>query len=332
MSDAATAAAAADDDDSNNNDTKRSGAAGSSGQDGAAAAASSKPATAGGAGSAAGAADDGSPAADRGAGTYYAHYRASTAGIALEDELDDMLSNGRLTEQQAEVVRAQFDRAMAHALAHRVRAHASLRGRLVHYRLCDNVWTFLVRNGVLRLEGERRADERHVLESLRVERADADGSGEVADAKAENGEAAAAAQKRPESNEGAVTTGLSATQGDEGADGPGGKCEHVLSSDGGQQQQSAAATATATAAPVITNHYVHVDLLRMICTALSEEDAGSKSMSGSSRRKRTRGGSGTAVAATTTTATTAAAADRHGRARTRGRARSRGRGQPRLRR
>lgn len=41
---------------------------------------------------------------------FFTHYRNSQVGLMLEESLEELLSNGDLSEGQAETVRLQFDR------------------------------------------------------------------------------------------------------------------------------------------------------------------------------------------------------------------------------
>ncbi|KAK4534433.1 hypothetical protein CDCA_CDCA01G0458 [Cyanidium caldarium] len=173
-------------------------------------------------------------------GLFYTHYRASTAGLTLEDELDELVSAGALREEQAETVRLQFDKVMSRYLRKRVLQQSSMRGRLVHYNLVDNVWTFFVRNALLRLD--QVPAECVVVDTVRV-------------------------------------------GGDTGGERVG---------DGSAREPAASAASAASASPsvalrsdsVVLRRYafVHVDMLRLICTAADEHML--KPTSGSSRRKR----------------------------------------------
>mmetsp|Transcript_9662 Transcript_9662/g.16683 ORF Transcript_9662/g.16683 Transcript_9662/m.16683 type:complete len:140 (-) Transcript_9662:244-663(-) len=84
--------------------------------------------------------------------SFYQHYRVSTVGIQLEDSLEDMVNSNIMTEDQAEMVRLQFDRTISAALASQVKAKGVLKGKLDHYRNCDNVWTFFLNSASIRID------------------------------------------------------------------------------------------------------------------------------------------------------------------------------------
>ncbi|KAA8494068.1 Transcription initiation factor IIA subunit 2 [Porphyridium purpureum] len=96
----------------------------------------------------------------------YMHYRVSAVGMALDDALDEMVNNAMMTEEQAEMVRSQFDRAISTALATQVRNRATLKGRVNHYRNCDNVWTFFLDSATIKLEAG--AEELVIDDKLKI--------------------------------------------------------------------------------------------------------------------------------------------------------------------
>ncbi|KAL2915311.1 Transcription initiation factor IIA subunit 2 [Polyrhizophydium stewartii] len=49
---------------------------------------------------------------------------------------------------------AQFDSSFADALHSKVRSKATIKGHLHIYRLCDDVWTFIVERPTFRFENE----------------------------------------------------------------------------------------------------------------------------------------------------------------------------------
>uniref|UniRef100_A0A7S0ZDF9 Transcription initiation factor IIA subunit 2 n=1 Tax=Timspurckia oligopyrenoides TaxID=708627 RepID=A0A7S0ZDF9_9RHOD len=93
--------------------------------------------------------------------SYYQHYRVSTVGIQLEDSLEDMLDSETLTEEQAEIIRNQFDKAISAALASQVKNKATLKGKLHHYRNCDNVWTFFLDSASIKIDAN---GENHIVD------------------------------------------------------------------------------------------------------------------------------------------------------------------------
>ncbi|CAE6423430.1 unnamed protein product, partial [Rhizoctonia solani] len=86
------------------------------------------------------------------ASTYYEFYRGSSIGIALTDSLDELITSGSITPQLAMKVLAQFDKSLADTLVKHVKVKTNLKGHLSTYRLCDEVWTFIVRGANFKME------------------------------------------------------------------------------------------------------------------------------------------------------------------------------------
>ncbi|KAI4519757.1 transcription initiation factor IIA, gamma subunit [Schizophyllum commune Tattone D] len=94
------------------------------------------------------------------ASAYYEFYRGSSylkghapsLGMALTDSLDELITSGAITPQLAMKVLQQFDKSLADTMANSLRAKATLKGHLKTYRLCDDVWTFVVKQPVIKLE------------------------------------------------------------------------------------------------------------------------------------------------------------------------------------
>jgi transcription initiation factor TFIIA small subunit len=190
-------------------------------------------------------------------GAFYAHYRASTVGLTLEDVLEELTSAGRLRETEAALVRAQFDQVVARYLRKRVSQRSALRGRLSHYNLRDNVWTFLVRHALLRLES--RPEKYAVTERLPK----LGGGGPV------TGSGGANAATATESHSGGTAwRGLLLPPRSESRE------VHSLNPQGlGSTSRDANAQT-----------YIYADRLRLICTAADANMV--KATSGSSRQKR----------------------------------------------
>ncbi|KAL1741328.1 transcription initiation factor IIA, gamma subunit-domain-containing protein [Schizophyllum fasciatum] len=96
------------------------------------------------------------------ASAYYEFYRGTSyleaqgrehsLGMALTDALDELITGGDITPQLALKVLMQFDKSLADTMANHVRAKATLKGHLKTYRLCDDVWTFVVKQPTVKLE------------------------------------------------------------------------------------------------------------------------------------------------------------------------------------
>lgn len=82
----------------------------------------------------------------------YELYRQSSIGWALAEALDELISDSYVEPQMAHKILSHFDHAMTDALQNHVRARLSLKGHLQTYRCCDDVWTFLVKDVILKME------------------------------------------------------------------------------------------------------------------------------------------------------------------------------------
>ncbi|KAF8526613.1 transcription initiation factor IIA, gamma subunit, helical domain-containing protein [Hysterangium stoloniferum] len=83
---------------------------------------------------------------------YYEFYRGSSIGMALTDSLDELITSGAITPQLAMKVLTQFDKSLTETLSKQVKTKTSLKGHLKTYRLCDDVWTFFVKNPQFKME------------------------------------------------------------------------------------------------------------------------------------------------------------------------------------
>lgn len=91
----------------------------------------------------------------------YELYRQSSIGWALAEALDELISESFFEPQTAIKILKHFDRAIQDALQNSVRARLSLKGHLQTYRCCDDVWTFLLKDVVLKMEdGEQVSADR----------------------------------------------------------------------------------------------------------------------------------------------------------------------------
>ena len=84
----------------------------------------------------------------------YQLYRNTTLGNSLQESLDELIQSQQITPQLALQVLLQFDKAINHSLASKVKNRISFKGRLNTYRFCDNVWTFVLNNVTFREVGE----------------------------------------------------------------------------------------------------------------------------------------------------------------------------------
>ena len=92
--------------------------------------------------------------------------------MALTDSLDELITSGAITPQLAmkilQQVRVlfgyvfdewmlrwwwwQFDKSLADTLVKQVKNKTNLKGHLHTYRLCDDVWTFIVKDAQFKME------------------------------------------------------------------------------------------------------------------------------------------------------------------------------------
>ncbi|CAF0992265.1 unnamed protein product [Adineta steineri] len=78
--------------------------------------------------------------------TNYQLYRNTTLGMALQETLAQMISDGQLTELAASKVLSEFDRSINEALDKRIHKKVHFSGKLNTYRFCDNVWTLVLKD------------------------------------------------------------------------------------------------------------------------------------------------------------------------------------------
>ena len=72
--------------------------------------------------------------------------------MCLTETLDEMVQNGTLSPELAIQVLVQFDKSMAEALETQVKSKVSIKGHLHTYRFCDNVWTFMLQDAVIKID------------------------------------------------------------------------------------------------------------------------------------------------------------------------------------
>lgn len=84
---------------------------------------------------------------------YYELYRRSTVGNSLVDALDTLISDGRIEASLAMRVLETFDRVVAETLRDSTQSKLTVKGNLDTYGFCDDVWTFIVKNCQVTVEG-----------------------------------------------------------------------------------------------------------------------------------------------------------------------------------
>lgn len=71
--------------------------------------------------------------------------------MALMDSLDELIESGHIPPQLAQKVVAQFDKRATEVLGEH-KAKCSVKAKLHVYRLCDEVWTFSLRNAMFKMD------------------------------------------------------------------------------------------------------------------------------------------------------------------------------------
>ncbi|WWC86912.1 transcription initiation factor IIA subunit 2 [Kwoniella dendrophila CBS 6074] len=85
--------------------------------------------------------------------SYYEFYRGSSIGTALTDALDELITQGDIPPQLAMRVLQQFDKSLTECLQKGVKNKTTIKGHLATYRLCDDVWTFVIKDPQFKMEG-----------------------------------------------------------------------------------------------------------------------------------------------------------------------------------
>ncbi|BEJ15472.1 hypothetical protein CspHIS471_0500770 [Cutaneotrichosporon sp. HIS471] len=85
--------------------------------------------------------------------TYYEFYRGSSIGTALTDSLDELITSGDIPPQLAMRVLQQFDKSLTECMQKGVKQKTTVKGHLSTYNLCNDVWTFVVKDPQFRMEG-----------------------------------------------------------------------------------------------------------------------------------------------------------------------------------
>ncbi|XP_065070359.1 transcription initiation factor IIA subunit 2-like [Rhopilema esculentum] len=102
----------------------------------------------------------------------YQLYRNTTLGNSLQESLDELIQSQQITPQLALKALLEFDKAINHALATKVKNRITFKGHLNTYRFCDNVWTFVLEDVQFRELGEMVK-----VEKVKVVACDGKGSG-----------------------------------------------------------------------------------------------------------------------------------------------------------
>lgn len=85
---------------------------------------------------------------------YYELYRRSTIGTTLTDALDTLISDEKIQPQLAMRILNNFDRIISELLKNELgisKSKLTFKGDLHTYRFCDDVWTFIIKNVLIKL-------------------------------------------------------------------------------------------------------------------------------------------------------------------------------------
>lgn len=85
---------------------------------------------------------------------YYELYRRSTVGTTLTDALDNLISDQKIQPQLAMRILNNFDRIISELLKsdqNIAKSKLTFKGDLSTYRFCDDVWTFIIKNVMVKL-------------------------------------------------------------------------------------------------------------------------------------------------------------------------------------
>ncbi|ORY31019.1 putative transcription initiation factor iia small chain [Naematelia encephala] len=99
---------------------------------------------------------------------FYEFYRGSSIGTALTDSLDELITAGDIPPQLAMRVLQQFDKSLTENLQKNVKNKTTVKGHLSTYRLCDDVWTFVVKDPQFKMEGQGHAVEMVTAPKIKI--------------------------------------------------------------------------------------------------------------------------------------------------------------------
>ncbi|KAF2403275.1 transcription initiation factor IIA, gamma subunit [Trichodelitschia bisporula] len=87
---------------------------------------------------------------------FYEIYRRTSIGLALTDALDSYITEQRIDPPLAIKMLQTFDRVVAQVLNEEVTAGMNIKGRVASYRLCDDVWTWVIEDVRIALNSSQK--------------------------------------------------------------------------------------------------------------------------------------------------------------------------------
>lgn len=85
---------------------------------------------------------------------YYELYRRLTIGVTLTDAIDTLITDQKIQPQLAMKILTNFDRIVSDNLrldASTAKSRLTFKGDLDTYRFCDDVWTFIIKNVLIKM-------------------------------------------------------------------------------------------------------------------------------------------------------------------------------------
>ncbi|CAB40402.1 transcription initiation factor IIA gamma chain [Guillardia theta] len=74
------------------------------------------------------------------------HFNVSTVGIELNETLHELLIANVINQDILNIIKMEFQVAFLSSLKKKIKDKPILKGKLLHYQNCDNVWMFFVTN------------------------------------------------------------------------------------------------------------------------------------------------------------------------------------------
>ncbi|KAK0652433.1 transcription initiation factor IIA subunit 2 [Cercophora newfieldiana] len=89
-------------------------------------------------------------------------YRLGSLGASLIDAIDELVVAQKLEPQVGAQVLRQFDKTMDRGFVGHTKAKMTAKAKLRTYRLCDNVWTFDLRNVTFTMDNREKVEAKRM--------------------------------------------------------------------------------------------------------------------------------------------------------------------------